>query len=73
LKLLLDENLSPRLVPAISALFPNSKHVLDCGLEGASGTVIWQYALDQGFAIVSSASRLYSASVKRTGTLFPFA
>ena len=31
MKLLLDENLSPRLVHALADLFPGSKHVRPCG------------------------------------------
>jgi predicted nuclease of predicted toxin-antitoxin system len=55
-KLLFDENLSPRLAAALSDLYPGSKSVLDCGLCGASDVSIWQYALANGFAIVSKDS-----------------
>jgi predicted nuclease of predicted toxin-antitoxin system len=55
-KLLLDENLSPRLVAAIGDLFPGSLHIGQCGLEGATDSQVWQYALDHGFAIVSKDS-----------------
>lgn len=56
MKLLFDENLSPRLAPALSDLYPGSVHLRDCGLRGASDIEVWQYALDNGFAIVSKDS-----------------
>jgi hypothetical protein len=35
-KLLLDENLSPRLVEALSDLYPGSENVANAGLGGAA-------------------------------------
>jgi predicted nuclease of predicted toxin-antitoxin system len=55
-KLLFDENLSPRLAEALSDLYPGSRAVRDCGLRGASDLEVWQYALEHGFAIVSKDS-----------------
>jgi predicted nuclease of predicted toxin-antitoxin system len=48
MKLLLDENLSPRLLSTIAGLFPDSSHIEDCGLRGASDGQIWEYARNQG-------------------------
>ena len=56
MKLLLDENLAPRLALAISDLYPGSVHLRDCGLRGASDIEVWQYALTNAFAIVSKDS-----------------
>lgn len=53
MKLLFDENLSPRLVEALSALFPESNHVNSVGLYGRSDREIWDWSLEHGFAIVS--------------------
>jgi len=44
MKLLLDENLSPKLARAVADLFPDSLHVEECGLGGASDEAIWQFA-----------------------------
>jgi predicted nuclease of predicted toxin-antitoxin system len=52
-KLLFDENVSHRLAPSLSTEFPGSTHVRDVGLRGADDRQIWDYARDQGFAIVS--------------------
>ena len=56
MKLLLDENLSPRLALALSDIYPGSESVRDCGLRGCSDVEVWQYALTNGFAIVSKDS-----------------
>lgn len=50
MKLLLDENLSRRIVPFLQAIFPDSSQVALLNLEGASDSEIWQYAKDNGFA-----------------------
>lgn len=53
MKLLLDENLSPRLVAAVEVAFPGSAHVHALGLGAADDMAVWQYARDQGFVIVT--------------------
>jgi predicted nuclease of predicted toxin-antitoxin system len=52
-KLLLDENLSPKLIDALKPEYPGSTHVRAVGLRGATDERIWNYAREQGFAIVS--------------------
>ena len=49
MKLLFDENLSPRLVPALSDLFPESAHVDRLGLGSKPDPVIWEYAKTHGY------------------------
>lgn len=56
MKLLFDENLSPRLVLAIAGLFPDSRHVEDCGLLSAPDHQVWDWARTQDFAIVTKDS-----------------
>jgi predicted nuclease of predicted toxin-antitoxin system len=56
LKLIFDENLAPRLATALSDLYPGSVHLRNCGLRGASDVEVWQYAQENGFAIVSKDS-----------------
>jgi len=52
-KLLFDENLSPRLPQALANEYPGSVHVRSVGLCGADDQQIWDYGRAQGFAIVS--------------------
>ena len=65
MKLLFDENLSPRLVPRLSDAFPGSAHVRDVGLARATDSAIWVYARDHGYAIVSKDSDFHQVSFVR--------
>ncbi len=56
MKLLLDENLSPRLVALLSDVYPDSQHVEDVGLGETDDAQVWAYAETHGFAIVSRGS-----------------
>lgn len=53
MKLLLDENLSHRLVTRLEGAFPGTVSVNYTGLRSQPDTAIWAYAAAQGFAIVS--------------------
>ena len=63
MKLLLDENLSPRLVDLLSDLYPGSDHVHNLNLGGANDSEVWDYAKLHGFAIVSKDSDFAERSV----------
>jgi predicted nuclease of predicted toxin-antitoxin system len=52
-RLLFDENLSPRLVRRLAAVYPGSQHVSSLGLRGASDLDIWARAAADGFVLVS--------------------
>jgi predicted nuclease of predicted toxin-antitoxin system len=52
-KLLLDENLSYRLVAQLAPTFPDSQHVDLVGLHAQADSAIWKFARDHGFTIVS--------------------
>jgi predicted nuclease of predicted toxin-antitoxin system len=52
-KLLLDENVSDRIVQHIVDLFPGSAHIKTCGLKEADDSVVWEWAKQHGFAITS--------------------
>jgi predicted nuclease of predicted toxin-antitoxin system len=55
LKLLIDFNLSPKLIPALVDLFPGSAHLQTLGFAGTTADeVIWEYAREQGFALLTS-------------------
>lgn len=53
MKLLFDENLSPRFVPALEPEYPGSAHVCALGLRGAADTAIWERARQDAYVIVS--------------------
>jgi predicted nuclease of predicted toxin-antitoxin system len=56
MKLLFDQNLSPRLPRLLADLYPESVHVREVGLRDAQDGDIWNYAKHQGFVIVSKDS-----------------
>ena len=53
MKLLLDENLSRRLVPFLQHLYPDSSQVVLLGLESASDQTVWHAAKQGGYVIVT--------------------
>jgi len=53
LKLLFDQNVSPRLVTLIADLFPGSSHVSLLGLERATDMEVWAYARTNDYFIVT--------------------
>ena len=63
MKLLFDENLSPKLVRRLADLFPDSAHVHDCGLGASDDRDIWQLAIEQDFTIVSKDLDFYDRSI----------
>lgn len=55
MKLLFDENLSPRLVNLLADIFPDSTHVLHASLEAVSHPVLWEYAHQNHCILISKA------------------
>jgi len=62
-KLLFDENLSPALSGRIADLFPNSLHVRDVGMKATDDPVVWNYAKDNDFMIVSKDADMHDLSL----------
>jgi predicted nuclease of predicted toxin-antitoxin system len=58
-KLLLDENLSERIIPHILDLYPGSTHVKAVGLETSKDELVWEWAKQHGFTIVSKDSDFF--------------
>jgi len=52
-KLLLDQNLSRRLLPDLVLSFPGSTQAQHAGLERVGDADIWAYAKQHGFTIVT--------------------
>jgi len=53
MKLLFDQYISFRLIKQITDLFPNSKQVLELGLENSTDIEIFNFAKRNDFAIVT--------------------
>jgi predicted nuclease of predicted toxin-antitoxin system len=56
MKLLFDENLSPKLPCLLQTSFPGSVHVRDCELKGCPDNEIWEYARSNDFTLISKDS-----------------
>ena len=59
MRLLLDENLSRRLVPRIADLFPDSVHVGSVALLQSPDTAVWEYAKTHNLSIVTADADFY--------------
>lgn len=53
MKLLLDQNLSRRMLTELNSVFPESSQVQLLGLESADDRAVWAYAKDHGFTLVT--------------------
>jgi predicted nuclease of predicted toxin-antitoxin system len=62
-KLLLDENLSDRIVFRIIDLYPDSQHVKTLALTNTDDGIIWEYAKTNNFVIVSKDADFHQRSL----------
>lgn len=53
MKLLFDQNLSPKLVRLLSTPFPGSNHVFFLNLDEAEDVDVWEYAKENEFVLVT--------------------
>ncbi len=58
MKLLFDENLSPKLAEIFASQFPSCLHVRDCGLKGLPDETIWDYARTHSFKSINRNQKL---------------
>ena len=63
MKLLLDENLSDRIVDKIIDLYPDSQHVKTLGLINTDDAIIWEFAKTNNFVIISKDSDFHQRSL----------
>ena len=65
MKLLLDENLSRRLVPFLQETYPESSQIALLGMQQASDLDVWRYAGEQGYVLVTQDADFYDLSLTR--------
>ena len=65
MRLLLDQNLSPRLLVSLADLYAGSAHVREVGLATADDDTVWAYAGGEGFVIVSKDADFHQRSFVR--------
>jgi predicted nuclease of predicted toxin-antitoxin system len=64
-RLLLDENLSERLIPALAPRFADTLHVRVLGLGGAADTRLWEVAAREQCLLVTKDEDFVQLSVLR--------
>lgn len=65
MKLLLDQNLSRKLVPALQTQYPGTSHVFLLGLHKTDDSDIWYYARHHGFSLVTKNTDMIDLCVLR--------
>jgi len=65
MKLLFDANLSPKLVTRLADCFPNLAHVQQFGLNSASDLLIWEYAQQHNYILVTKDADFHEMSLLR--------
>lgn len=63
MKLLLDENLSRRLLPFLQEIYPGSSQVAVLDIQQASD--VWRYAGGHGYVLVTHDADFYDLSLTR--------
>ncbi len=53
MRLLFDQNISFRITNKLIDIFPDCKHLSDCGLMDFEDLDIWEYARNNNFSIVT--------------------
>jgi len=65
MRLLFDQNLSPKLVQRLGDVYPDANHVAVIGLDCASDDAVWSYAQANDCLIVTKDSDFSDAAVVR--------
>ena len=63
MKFLLDENISYRIFPKITDLFPNSAHLKEFDLIESNDWEIWDFAAQNDYVILSKDSDFHQRSI----------
>lgn len=63
MRLLFDQNLSPRLVRLLSDVYSECSHVQNLGMDESSDTEVWNYAAEYGYTVVSKDSDFHQRSL----------
>lgn len=63
MSLLFDQNISFRITRLLKDVYPECKHVSECGLLDCEDQEIWEYSLSNNLSIVTFDSDFYDMSV----------
>lgn len=62
MRLLFDQNLSPKLVELLRDVFPGSNHLAFMGFDRASDVEIFEYSREHGYVIVTKDADFHELS-----------
>lgn len=65
MKLLLDQNLSRKLVPELQATYPGSSQALILDMQRATDSDLWYYARHHGYCLVTKDTDMVDLCVLR--------
>ncbi|MDR1895159.1 MAG: DUF5615 family PIN-like protein [Prevotellaceae bacterium] len=63
MKLLFDRNISYRILDCLPETFSDSRQIRSVGLENQTDRIIWQYARDNNFVLVTFDADFYDISL----------
>lgn len=63
MKLLIDQNLSHKLIARLADLYPDSEHVRNVGLKEADDGNLWEYAKREQFVLVTKDEDFHARSM----------
>jgi len=65
MRLLLDQNISYRIVKNISDIYPDIRHVSSLGMLNEEDLLIWNFAKDEGYTIVTFDADFYELQLTK--------
>ena len=65
MRLLFDQNLSPRLAARLADIFPDSSHVFWLNLNRSADEAVWDYARAEGYLLVTKDADFSELSILR--------
>ena len=63
MKFLIDQNLRPRLKRLFEGRFPGTQHVIHLHLDQTRDHVLWRYATEHGFALMTQDDDFHQRSM----------
>lgn len=63
MKILLDQNLSYRIIKKLNSIYPEINHVSNFNLQASDDKVVWEFAKNNDFTLVTQDSDFYDFSI----------
>ena len=70
MKLLLDQNISYRVIKKMINIYPESSHVSSFGLQAVDDREVWEFAQKNNYTLVTQDADFYDISLLKAMLLF---